>query len=63
MKVICIDNTNRYLTLNKIYTVETVHDGFYRIMNDDMVNDVFRTSRFITLQDHRNNLIKEILEL
>lgn len=67
-KIVCIDNTHRhnYLTTNRTYTLmEGSHTGYdrknYRVLCDDGKVRWELKKRFVTLEDWRDNQLKQIL--
>lgn len=62
MKVICIDNKNRYkpyLTIGKEYDcVKHTNDGYVILCND--FNYWFPKKLFITLEEQRDKRLKDI---
>lgn len=60
MEVICIDNKNSNLTLFKKYKVIKEEQGTFVIENDlEQIAHSFK-DRFLTVQDARDILIKEL---
>lgn len=73
MKLVCIDNKGRAdgerhtnLTVDKVYDDKTgqinMYKAFYIIKDDKGEYNAYHKSRFITLQEWRENKIKEILK-
>lgn len=66
-KVLCIDsksikNKNPYnITENKQYTVIDINKHYIRIVNDEDIEWFYPIENFITLEEHRNNMINNIL--
>lgn len=74
-KVLCINNksiknknstSNTYkypynITENKQYTVIDINKHYIRIVNDKDIEWFYPIENFITLEDHRNNMIENIL--
>ena len=70
MKVVFIDEVNNlrsgYFTLNKVYKAKPSNifdEKMYLIKNDAGHEVNVKKSRFITLAQHRDNKINEILDL
>ena len=72
MKVVFIDEVNnlrsgnQYFTLNKVYKAKPSNvfdEKMYLIRNDAGYEVNVKKSRFITLAQHRENKINEILDL
>jgi hypothetical protein len=70
MKVVCINSTkvnigfdlSDQLTKGKIYDVISQHDMYYHIKDDTNLLSNFLKSRFISLEEYRENLIEEIIK-
>ncbi len=65
MIIVCIDNKGmeNQLTLNKQYTTINDRDHYihYYMTNDNDVISGFGRNRFITLEEHRKNIIDSII--
>ncbi len=69
MIVVCINNKNQEarLTINKQYNI-TKKDfddpklATYWITNDSNIYSWYNKNRFITIEEHRNNIINNIIE-
>lgn len=76
IKVICINNKNLYLTLNKLYYAKYIHEQrswdwrnapilewhFFELIDDKGIKGKFNTNNFITLAEWRDKQIESILE-
>ena len=74
MKVICNnnENLNGYLTLGKIYYVDYItqspfhvclsHPVDYQITNDVGNKSFYNQSRFITVEEHRERILNDLLK-
>lgn len=70
MKLLCINNSgyNGYLTKDKIYDGNLLYsegtaNNFYLIRNDLGYTETFLSFRFITIEDHRESKLNEILNV
>lgn len=72
IKVICINNKNLNLKLDKVYDALYIHkmfpfkgeiyeQDFYEILNENNVKVEYLANRFILLTDFRNQQIDSIL--
>jgi hypothetical protein len=66
MKVVCISSPKPFianvLTINKIYEVIEEYRDNYLILDDLDSETIYKKSRFISLDLHRENLIEEIIK-
>lgn len=66
MKVVCISSPKPFmievLTINKIYDVIEEYRDNYLIVDDLDSETIYKKSRFISLDLHRENLIEEIIK-
>ena len=68
MKIKCIDtsakhikrNVEGFLTKGKIYNVLFEADDNYTIFDDRNMKAAYRKTRFITLENHRQNLLHDL---
>ena len=68
MKIKCIDtsakhikrNVEGFLTKGKIYNVLFEADDNYTIFDDRNMKAAYRKTRFITLENHRQNLLNDL---
>ena len=75
-KVICINNKNLHLTLNKIYDAKYIHEQrswdwgnapilewhWYELVNEKGIKEKYNTQHFITLAEWRDIQIDSILK-
>lgn len=59
MLQICINNKDRYLTNGKVYETTFHRNGLVKVVNDNMVEDIFFDWRFEPVPE--NNLVAELI--
>lgn len=60
MKIICINNTEKNLTINKEYFIITDYGDTYYITDDAGYDNIFYKWRFITKNEDRKRKLKNI---
>lgn len=64
-KVVCVDDSiMNLITIGKVYDIQEVLEfGKIRIFRDDNNYGIYNVSRFVSIQEKRNDVIDEILDL
>lgn len=64
--VVCINSIDGYLTLNRIYTILNVENGYdgsiaFRIKDDNNDKHLYFPNRFVSLREYRKQKLNKIL--
>ncbi len=60
MKVRCIKEFNSWITIGLIYDINKKIGGFYSLTDDGGYDGLLHNSLFITLKEHRLNILKSL---